>query len=556
LALKQFIQHFLIICGAIILFMGCAQVLPITGGEKDTTPPQILEAKPDNYSTNFSDREIVLKFDEYVKLNQISQEFISSPPLKELPEFIEKGKTVIVRLKDTLLPNTTYNMNFGKGIVDFTEGNPLDSSLFVFSTGSKLDSQIVLGFVVDAFTGEPINGVTAALHSSMADTAPSTIRPDYIAKTNEEGFFQLGYLPPAEFQLHIVDDLNGNYLLDGAVERVGFLPKTIQSTDTITHRIKLFKQVPEKQLITKSKPSSFAEAGMKFDIPVERFSITPINQSKEIGFYNTWNSERDSLSFFVYPERAKDSLTLIVQADSIQDTLIYRMPSYEKYLKAKEKGQSDFQLSFQASTTGGFHTYFDTLFIESNHPLKAIETDSILLVVSGDTLPNDSFQLVNFPLESGKVHAYAPKVAVMYPWQQGGNYQLIYYPGALTDVYGLRHDTLTQSFKTKTFEDYGLLAIHLQEWPNIDLIVELLNDKGKLVKRDIKQDGNSDIAYDLLVPGKYSLRLIVDENGDGKWSTGNLKEKIQPEIVYYFPKPIEVRANWEIDYDWKYSEKL
>ena len=556
MALKQFIQDFFAVFITAMLLTGCAQVLPISGGEKDTTPPQILEASPANFSTNFNDREIVLKFDEYVKLKQISQEFISSPPLEELPEFIEKGKTVIIRLKDTLLPNTTYNMNFGNGIVDFTEGNPLDSSLFVFSTGDQLDSLAVIGSVVDAFTGEPVSGVMAALHTSMTDTTVYTIRPDYIAKTNDQGFFQLGYLPSADFQLHIVDDLNSNYFLDGTAERVGFVPSSIKSTDTITHRIKLFQQVPEKQLITKAKPSSFAEAGIKFDIPVEKFSITPINQKQEIDFYNTWNDARDSLSFIVYPGRFKDSLELVIQADSIQDTLIYRMPSYGKFLKAQDKGESDFQLSFQANTSGGFHKYFDTLFIESNHPLKTIQTDSIVLVVNGDTLPSDSIQLIPFALDSTPNSAYAPQIAVIYPWKQSVNYQLIYYPGALTDVFGLKHDTLTQSFKTKAFEDYGLLAIQLQDWPSSNLIIELLNSKGNLVQRDQKQVSNSQIAYNLLSPGKYSLRLVVDLNGDGKWSTGNLKEKVQPEPVYYFPKSIEVRANWEIDYDWKYSEKL
>jgi hypothetical protein len=552
LELKYLIHTFLIALASIIA--GCAQILPLSGGEKDTEPPKILSAKPSNYSTNFNAKQIEFQFDEYVKLSKISQEFISSPPLKYRPEFIEKGKSVVMKISDTLQPNTTYNMNFGNGIVDFTEGNPLDSNLFVFSTGDALDSMDVIGQVIDAYTGKEVKDVTAILHKSMSDTALFTLRPDYIAKTQEDGTFQLGFLPISMFQLFVVEDKNSNYKVDGSAERVGFLMNSVNSADdSIIHKIKLFKPTPEAQLITKQKPQDFTTASMKFDLPVKEFSMTPINEQEEIGFYEVWNDTRDSLTFTVFPGRSQDSLQLLIKADSIIDTVIYKMPSYEKFLKSIEKGKASVSFSFQANTTASAHKYFDTLFIEGNHPFSEVNRDSISLVVAGDTLPSDSFQLITTPIEAGSLTAFVPKVAVIYPWRQDVQHQLIYYPGAITDVYGLNNsDTLTQSFKTLSFEDYGKLTLKFEDWPKGQLVLEILDSKGEVIKKEFITNQTKVIDYDIIQPGKYGMRIIIDSDENGKWTTGDIKTRRQPEEIYYFPKQIDVRANWEIDYDWKF----
>ncbi len=553
LELKYLIHTFLIAL-AVTLIVGCAQVLPLSGGEKDTESPKILSATPSNYSTNFVAKQIEFQFDEYVKLSKISQEFISSPPLKYRPEFIEKGKSVVMKINDTLQPNTTYNMNFGNGIVDFTEGNPLDSNLFVFSTGKALDSMDVIGQVVDAYTGKEVKDITAILHKSMSDTALFTLRPDYIAKTREDGTFQLGFLPIGMFQLFVVEDKNSNYKVDGSAERVGFLMNAVSSADdSIIHKIKLFKPTPDAQLITKQKPQDFTTASMKFDLPVKEFSMTPINEQEEVGFYEVWNDTRDSLTFTVFPGRSQDSLQLLVTVDSIIDTVIYKMPSYEKFLKSIEKGKASVSFSFQANTTASTHKYFDTLFIQGNHPFSEVNRDSISLVVAGDTLPSDSFQLITTPIEAGSLTAFVPKVAVIYPWRQDVQHQLIYYPGAITDVYGLNNpDTLTQSFKTLSFEDYGKLTLKFEDWPTGQMVLEILNSKGEIIKKEFITNQTKVIDYDIIQPGKYGMRIIIDSDGNGKWTTGDIKTKRQPEEIYYFPKQIDVRANWEIDYDWKF----
>ena len=550
----NYIIHTFWIVFAALLMAGCAQIMPLSGGEKDVEPPKIIAANPNNYSTNFKAKKIEFKFDEYIRLNKISQEFISSPPLKYRPDFIEKGKTVVMHISDTLQPNTTYNLNFGNGIVDFTEGNPLDSNLFVFSTGNALDSMDVAGIVVDAYTGKEVKGVTAVLHTSMSDTALFSLRPDYIAKTQEDGTFQLGFLPIGLFQLFAVEDKNGNYKVDGTAERVGFLLSTVNSADdSVMHKIKLFKPAPTKQQITKQKPENFTTASMKFDLPVENLTITPLHEKEEIGFYTVWNNKRDSLTFTVFPGRSNDSLQLLVQADSVLDTVMYKMPSYEKYLKSVEKGKASVSFSFQANTTASTHKYFDTLFIEGNHPFAEVNKDSISLVVAGDTLSNNSFQLITTPIEAGSLTAFVPKVAVVYPWRQNVQHQLIYYPGAITDVYGLNNpDTLTQSFRTLAFEDYGKLTLKFEDWPASNMVLEILNTKGEVVKKEFMTNETKAIEYDIIQPDKYSMRMIIDGDGNGKWTTGDVKTKRQPEEIYYFPKQIDVRANWEIDYDWKF----
>ncbi len=538
----------------VALLIGCAQQYPITGGEKDTTPPSIKESSPINFSTNFTDNSITFTFDEYVQLKNMNAEFISSPPLEENPEFTEKGKSITMEFNEKLKPNTTYNFNFGNGIVDFTEGNPLDSNLFVISTGDALDSLSVWGKVKDAYTNLPVGQVYIGLYESKEDSVFTTSRPNFLSKTQSTGLFNIGYLPEKSFQILAFEDLNGNYIFDRYAERVAFTEKRVNTAIPDTFLFRFFTEEPPKQSVKKARATHFGMMGAKFSLPVDSLEISLPGDTTSARVYSVLNPQRDSAMLFVYPPEERDTLLMVLEADSIVDTLLYRLPSYSKYLKSVEKGKADVELQVTPMMQGGYHNYFDTLFINFNHPLKQIDPSKIEFVIDKDTVSSDSIQLLyEKGVTFGKDSIIHNQIALLYTWQPNSNYSLNVYPEAFKDVYGLANDTLTFPIRTKAFEAYGKLEISPLNVPQGPYILELMNGKGSVLETRYFSVAEP-ITYPFLSPGKYRLRLILDHDRNRRWSTGNFSKRIQPETVYYFQQSIEVRANWELDFDWDFKD--
>ena len=157
------------------LISGCANIVTPTGGDKDSTPPKILSLAPENKSLNFSSKSFIISFDEFVQLNDISTQLIISPPLKSQPEFVLKGKNVVVKFNEALLPNTTYTINFGSAIRDINENNTLENFTYVFSTGSFIDSLSLRGTVKNALTLENEKEILLLLYNEncLLYTSPS-----------------------------------------------------------------------------------------------------------------------------------------------------------------------------------------------------------------------------------------------------------------------------------------------------------------------------------------------------------------------------------------------
>jgi hypothetical protein len=127
---------------------GCANIIPPSGGPRDTIPPQLLTAVPHDSTLNFNARRITFTFDEYVDLQDVQNNLLFTPTFEINPEVAVRGKNVTVRFRDSLLPNTTYIFNFGNAIRDVNEANALRNFTYVFSTGSVLHSITLTGWFV------------------------------------------------------------------------------------------------------------------------------------------------------------------------------------------------------------------------------------------------------------------------------------------------------------------------------------------------------------------------------------------------------------------------
>ena len=209
------------------MLYNCAKVGIPSGGKIDETPPQIKKSTTENYSTNVNATEFEITFDEYIKLKDLNQKLLISPPLKEKPNIRIKNKSLLIEINEELQKNTTYTFNFFDAIVDNNEENPYENFEFVFSTGEQLDSLSISGNVIKAFDLQPEENVILVLHASREDTAFQKVIPEYVSKADEKGNFRINNIKSDTFRLYALKDANMNYMYDLSGEMIAFLDSPI-----------------------------------------------------------------------------------------------------------------------------------------------------------------------------------------------------------------------------------------------------------------------------------------------------------------------------------------
>src|SRR5579872_6529505 len=201
---------------ALLLFplsflVGCASIVPPTGGPRDTLPPVLVSSVPVEFSRHISSNKIVFKFDEFIDAKDIRGELVVNPVPKVDPITDGHLQTVTIKLKDTLQPNTTYTLNFYKGIKDNNEGNILRNFTYVFSTGDKIDSGTFGGTVFLALTGKPDSSLVVVLHKNLEDSAVFKERPRYLTKVDSTGHFLFEHIQPGTYAVYAMKDEGGSH---------------------------------------------------------------------------------------------------------------------------------------------------------------------------------------------------------------------------------------------------------------------------------------------------------------------------------------------------------
>src|SRR6056297_1100622 len=269
---------------AVMLLSRCArEMTTLTGGPKDTIPPRLVESKPPNYSVNFDSKEIDIEFNEFIQLKEMEQQFLSSPPFEEDPEIKMKGKGIEVELKEPLRDSTTYTLNFGNAIVDFTESNPFRNFKYVFSTGDALDSMQVQGRVYDAFNLKARENVLVMLYDELKDSVPYKRIPDYVSRTDEQGNYSISNVRLDTFKIFALDDLNNNYLYDSQEEQIGFVDSTVVFEKQMIERYDtVYSRQPEKTMLPEDSLPIDTIIHRKYrGYPPETFVMAMFNESKQ-----------------------------------------------------------------------------------------------------------------------------------------------------------------------------------------------------------------------------------------------------------------------------------
>ena len=525
------------------MLISCAQQVAPTGGPKDAEAPIILESAPLNTATNYNGSSIYFEFDEYVRVSSALKELIVTPPFESPVEFTMRGKKVTVSWVDTLLQNTTYLFQFGKGIVDNNEGNVLDSNLFVFSTGDYIDSFELKGRVIDAFSLKPVKDVWLMLYPENIDSLPYKSLPRYFAKTDEQGVYHLRYLTSAAYKLFALEPVNNGYLFDQPDEAIGFIDQMIESKnpdDTINSMIadiRLFKQEDTLQFV-----KEFSQIGNKgltfiFNRPVDTLKIVELS-GKDISQWTTeWNLINDSVAYWFQAPDDYDSLKVNIQVQGFSDTIFFRKPNSRlgKIRKGSSKQQG---LSLKAENPGRVN-HFGAYKLKSKTPLKSFDLSTSFFIEEGDTS-----SLVDYA--EGDLMG----IQINHKWKEGAKYQLFMPDSVVYDKFGLTNDTLKYSFIASKKEDFGKLIINYVLPGQVSQYVwQLLKTDGHVVFEEIVSPKGK-IGYDLLATGKYQIRVIADNNLNGKWDTGIYLKHQQPEEVYIYDQEIEVRSNWQNEIEW------
>lgn len=497
---------------AFLVLTGCAQVKSLEGGPRDGNAPIPMGIVPANGTVNFSGQAIAIAFDEYIRLNNPNQTISVIPSdIKIKSELREK--TLMLYWEEPLRENTTYSIFLNKTVRDITESNDSIMQL-VFSTGPFIDSLSYTAFVMDSKDGQPKKNVVVGLFEH-----PDSLKPVYFAQTDQEGKANLKYLKEGDYYLRAFEDGSKQGII-GKRDAVAFKDLAVKPA------IDFFDSVPLRMFSPLSKPDvttfTYNAPGM-FTVGANRSlenaemklngNIIPQNRIKFI--------EKDSLLIVARPGE-ENLFVLSVATEEWTDTVRTRIPPTRNKTQRISSLKSD---------------YFPGQPVIFTIPdlIDAIDTSKITVFNL-----SDSTEIKNYSAEinhTNELHLTIPNF-------EGERIKITLKSGCVVATEGWKIPDFEQIYTKRSDKEFGILNVKISGY-STPIVLEMLF-KNVVVKKELVTE-NKTIRFEKLEPGEYTFRIIVDNNGNGQWDTGNFEKKIQPEEIHLFSTPTKVRANWEID---------
>lgn len=569
--MKNWARYFAI-CAVAILMIRCANVVTPSGGPKDDKSPVVIEASPENNSTDFNGKTIHLTFDEFVTLNNPSNNVMISPPMNKKPTYRTSGKSLIIRFEEPLKPNTTYSINFGDAIKDLHEGNVFKGYTFNFSTGQSIDSLSLKGKVISASTLAPMEGFMIGLYSNdnetlTIDSMPNRIKPEYITTTDKQGNFEFSGLADKDYLIFALKDNNSNLIYDLPNEEIAFYQDLVKpyyienqivkvavndtlANDSIaaadsTFEIKkpeypsytLYSFVQEDS-IQKIFKKELVEEGLLrfvFRYPAENVEIKVLEELPDtFNILPVYSTRKDTVSWYFTP--CKDSLWISINDGvNISDTTHYSLKP-RKSVSRKRRTQEEETVKH--------------LMIKNNLKGNKLKPEQPLVFTF-----NEPIVKVNQPdsMHFEKVDKFGLKYQIINNLKPENKYQITIPDSVFFGISGVSNDSIKLNFSVQEESAFGNIYITVEVPENIpQVIIELTTDNGKTIDKQIIT-GTQELSFEYLDPGKYKLKAILDLDKNGIWSPGHFGKKLQPEKIIFYNGILEVRANWDIDLDepWK-----
>lgn len=544
-------KSFAIIISLTCLFtmQRCAQVGPLTGGVRDTMPPKLVESIPPNRTTNFYEKEIILKFDEFIKLIGLSNQLVISPQVKTLPEIEAEGKTIKIKLDPSVFePGKTYRIDFGNAIADMHEGNRLDGFNFVFSTGPIIDTLKISGKVSYAFNNKDFPNALIGLYPNEVwrDSFIFKTLPAYISKSNSSGDFRFFNLPPARYLVFAIDDKSKNQLYDGESEQVALLgPPLILNSDTIIE-LKMFKEESSKSFIKKTISNYYGFTQVVLNKPA--LVSLKTKKKNQMQFISETNVGRlkDTIAFF-YKE-LEDTLSIIIENNSYPhiDTLnliIPKKPNPKKAVLSFNLNENQGKLAYKQNLRITFSNWIDTL---------KFKTSALSLQDLTDSTSKDLSIAGYWP--SANVYELKTKL------NEGATYHLKINKDAFSSFENVSHDSLFFKFKTPSKVDFGKFVLKLKVSRKQNYVIQLINEKEDVIREvfaayTVFTKGSAMFSFSDIIPGNYLVKVIFDNNENKKWDRGDVLISRLPEPTIISSKKIKIISDWETEEEIILGEK-
>jgi uncharacterized protein (DUF2141 family) len=575
------LKHILIAVGLLLtafLAQRCANAVAPTGGPKDNTPPKVVEAVPENHSVGFNGKKIEITFDEYITLDNASQNVLISPPLSEKPDIKLKNKTVVIKFKETLTPNTTYTINFGPSIKDLHEGNPFKDYVYSFSTGDHIDTLAIAGKVLKADDKKPAEEVYVGLYAAdrdNLDSLPMTVAPNYITKTDKEGRFSLNGLADKKYLVFALKDVNANLYYDLPNEEVAYLDTLVQASclqkpalhsvdstmrdslaiviDTVVFETKtttmydqnalnltlyMFTEVDSTQVLLEKKLVEEGLLRFVFRHPAEKATImTPEMLPDSFNLVTLHSPAYDTIKWYFTPN-VKDSLWVQVKYDTvINDSSRYSLKFKDK--KTRKKKLETLKVGNNLLSKGGLIPGEDLILSFSEPIVRYAMRDSAVFkcdsLIYYDTLA----------FEPADEHGIKYRLVTSFAAEKSYSFEIP--DSVFWGIRGRTNERIKVDFHVLNDDEYGNIYITVVPPKGMQqVVVQLLNESGKVLKEQVVTK-KEEVMFDYLMPAKYKLRAILDADGNGKWSTGNYHRHTLPETVIEYKDALDLKAGWDID---------
>ncbi len=588
------------------LFTKCASTMTPTGGPKDTLPPIIIAMEPDNCTTmidTLHPPKIYVEFDEYVQIKDQQKELYTSPAMKKQPTVTRRGHGIVITIKDTLLPNTTYAINFGSSIRDNNEGNPLHSMRYVFSTGKEIDSMFMSGYTADSYKSDSVSKTFIWFFIADSVETPkdwdSTMfkyKPHVIARAENNGIFIAQNLKPVPYRIYAFEDTNNNMLYEPSVDQVGFLDSVYNPSrmpgfniwfDSLRHYPSAdpqlyFRMFMDRRFarhtLTQHERVNRHKALLYFGAPnpeVVKVEFDSIPSDKVIYDPQTVGRDTVALWFDLDAEQLPDTIrgtityfkhdsvnNLVESSDKLR--LAWKYVESKEEQKEREKQEKEREKAEKAGeeytppkpvnpfkTTlpkSGEYNKDKPLEMEFDFPLTKFDSTAITLTMTTDQDKTPKAVPFHFVQDSINRRKYRININ----WEPLAKYELLIPEGAWENVAREKNDTIKASYTASDPEKYAIVKLDVNNVKTqAKYILQLTNAQGK-VQKEIRNATAGSYTFEYVTPGDVMLRLVEDLNGNGKWDTGDMVLMRQPERTEIYKNEngeelITTKANWEFE---------
>ncbi|GAB3195027.1 uncharacterized protein (DUF2141 family)/methionine-rich copper-binding protein CopC [Pontibacter aydingkolensis] len=529
------LTQIILILSTTFIAVSCASVSAPEGGERDQTPPTLQSSNPKDQELNVRTQTITLTFDEEVQQNKLNTELLITPNTDNKYKLKTNRNVMSLEFEKPFLDNTTYTFNFREGVTDITEKNKAANLRLSFSTGSFIDSSKVSGTVVDLFTQQPQKGVIVALYPTRDTLSIRKNKPYYQTQTDDAGKYELTNVKEGDYRIYALADKNNNAFYDNEDEKIAYLAQPINitaTTEPVTlELIKIDTKKPillRREFYTDRFTGNYNEGIRTFranpvQAPTQKLNYKILTDGKAVDLFKTQNYTG-----------GKTILTAVDSAGNITaDTVDIK---FEGKRASRIKGAQ-----LKVTNTRNSQNYAAgsevTLELETPVTITGKEPVSIL----SDTIVAAK---IRYPEELA-LDSTRTEMRLRIPKLKGQTRNISIVIDS-TSVRPLEGAPLS----------FSRIPLTLAESGGVGSVRGTVSTKYtsysiQLITQDYKvvQEVNNTKAFQFknITPGTYRIRVLIDENNNGKWDAGDPEFKRQPEKVYLYNKTLDVRANWEME---------